>query len=128
MLDQLAEFFTKVIKFTNSDLEGPFEGTIVNFGLLYREALKIEGLNDEETTQVAVGVMRLASLYAVTLPDMSEEQRTEAKAAIAEIVTGANQELVENLFNLAVDSIAWGKQVNDTVNSLIAAATPAEGQ
>ena len=42
MLDQLAEFFTKVIKFTNSDLEGPFEGTIVNFGLLYREALKIK--------------------------------------------------------------------------------------
>ena len=128
MLDQLAEFFTKTIKFTSPDLEGPFEGTIVNFGLLYREALKIEGLNDEETTQVAVGVMRLAPLYAVTLPNMSEEQRTEAKAAISEIITGANQELVENLFNLAVDSIPWGKQVNDTVNSLIAASTPDEGQ
>ena len=68
--------------------------------------------------------MRLASLYAVAIPEMSEEQAAEAKAAIAEIVSGENQEAVEALFNLAADGIAWGRQVNATVNALIADATP----
>ena len=116
--EAIAELLIKQIKFTNPELEGPLEGAFVKYGELYKTSLQIEGLTDDETKSVATGVIKLARLYTQALPDMD----AEVKEALAEIVGGENQEIIETMFNQAIDLQAWTRQVNQTVDSLIDAA------
>ena len=58
---------------------------------------------------------------------MDAETAQGVKDALAEIVGGDNQEIIESMFNQAIDLQAWTRQVNQTVDTLIAAAAP-EGE
>ena len=120
--EAIAELLIKQIKFTNPELEGPLEGAFVKYGELYKTSLQIEGLTDDETKSVATGVIKLAGLYTQALPDMDADEASEVKEALAEIVGGENQEIIETMFNQAIDLQAWTRQVNQTVDSLIEAA------
>ena len=120
--EAIAELLIKQIKFTNPELEGPLEGAFVKYGELYKTSLQIEGLTDDEAKSVATGVIKLAGLYTQALPDMDADEASEVKEALAEIVGGENQEIIETMFNQAIDLQAWTRQVNQTVDSLIDAA------
>ena len=120
--EAIAELLIKQIKFTNPELEGPLEGAFVKYGELYKTSLQIKGLTDDETKSVATGVIKLAGLYTQALPDMDADEASEVKEALAEIVGGENQEIIETMFNQAIDLQAWTRQVNQTVDSLIEAA------
>lgn len=125
--EAIAALLVKQIRFTNPELEGPLEGAFVKYGELYKTALQIEGLGNEEAVTVASGVIKLAGLYTQALPDMDAETAQGVKDALAEIVGGDNQEIIESMFNQAIDLQAWTRQVNETVDTLIAAAAP-EGE
>lgn len=120
--EAIAELLIKQIKFTRPELEGPLEGAFVKYGELYKTSLQIEGLTDDEAKSVATGVIKLAGLYTQALPDMDANEASEVKEALAEIVGGENQEIIETMFNQAIDLQAWTRQVNQTVDSLIEAA------
>ena len=120
--EAIAELLIKQIKFTRPELEGPLEGAFVKYGELYKTSLQIEGLTDDEAKSVATGVIKLAGLYTQALPDMDADEASEVKEALAEIVGGENQEIIESMFNQAIDLQAWTRQVNQTVDSLIEAA------
>ena len=122
--EAIAELLIKQIKFTNPELEGPLEGAFVKYGELYKTSLQIEGLTDDEAKSVATGVIKLAGLYTQALPDMDEQTAADVKEALAEIIGGENQEIIESMFNQAIDLQAWTRQVNQTVDTLIEAATP----
>lgn len=79
---------------------------------------------DDEAKSVATGVIKLAGLYTQALPDMDADEASQVKEALAEIVGGENQEIIESMFNQAIDLQAWTRQVNQTVDTLIEAATP----
>ena len=120
--EAIAELLIKQIKFTRPELEGPLEGAFVKYGELYKTSLQIEGLTDDEAKSVATGVIKLAGLYTQALPDMDADEASQVKEALAEIVGGENQEIIESMFNQAIDLQAWTRQVNQTVDSLIEAA------
>ena len=120
--EAIAELLIKQIKFTRPELEGPLEGAFVKYGELYKTSLQIEGLTDDEAKSVATGVIKLAGLYTQALPDMDADEASEVKEALAEIVGGENQEIIETMFNQAIDLQAWTRQVNQTVDTLIEAA------
>jgi len=122
--EAIAELLIKQIKFTRPELEGPLEGAFVKYGELYKTSLQIEGLTDDEAKNIATGVIKLAGLYTQALPDMDEQTAADVKEALAEIIGGENQEIIESMFNQAIDLQAWTRQVNQTVDTLIEAATP----
>ncbi len=125
--EEIAALAVEQVDFQNADLEASQEGTLVAYGKLFSTALEIGKSTDgeaeevkEATVSVARGVLSLARQFGVAFKNLNATQREAVSAAIKQVVTGANEALIEAFFDAALDFIIKQQENNALVDSLVA--------
>lgn len=134
MLEQdVAGLVTDQVDFTDDTVEASLEAVLVPYGGLIRKALEIEsaaGTAEDgvsNAVSVASGCLKLANQFGKAFKDLTDDQVQQVQSAVAEIVTGPNEALVEEFFNLALETIRKTQAHNEVIDDLIAAAADNSG-
>jgi len=123
--EEIAALAVEQIDFTNDGLEGQVEGVITAYGEVFSAALEIGKVADSDetpgaTVAISKGVLKLARQFGTAFKNLTDENAEAVKDAVAQIVTGVNETLVENLFNKALTFITKGQGLNVFVGDLLA--------
>lgn len=117
--------------FTNDELEAAVKGRDAALVALQRAALEVEALagnaGNEELDGVSENIVELAGDFGAAFSKLSPTQRDKVKATVSGIVTGANEALVERLFNSALDFVIAAKTLVQVADALLATPPPVEG-
>ena len=120
----IAALGVEVIDFDNDALEANFEQALTPYGELLTIALKLDAANETDTSvsDVAGGVLNLAKQFGVAFKQLTPDQVEKVKAAVAAIVVGQNEGLIESFFDAALRFITNGQTLNAEVNTALADA------
>ncbi len=125
--EEIAALAIEQVDFKNETLETSQEGTLTAYGKMFSAALEIGKATDgepdevkESTVAVARGVLSLARQFGTAFKNLTADQRAAVSAAVREIVTGANESLIETFFDAALDFIIKQQENNVLVDSLVA--------
>lgn len=123
--EEISALAVEQIDFTDDALETEVEGVITAYGEVFSAALEIGKVapNDEvagATVAVSKGVLKLARQFGMAFKNLTDSNAQAVKDAVAEIVTGVNEVLVENLFNKALNFITKGQGLNVYVDNRLA--------
>ena len=123
---KIASLAVAQIDFQNDELEIGFEGVLTSFGELFRISLELDKANESDTSveSVAGGVLELANQFGVVFKKLTSDQADAVRNAVADVVTGANETLIESFFNAALSYIEKQQAMNAAVDA--ATDTPTE--
>ena len=118
---EISQLAVAQVDFIDDTLESNVEETLTAYGELFRISLELDKVNetDNSVAPVAGGVLKLANQFGVEFKDLTSDQADAVKAAVAEIVTGPNEGLIETFFNASLNFITKAKGLNIAVDQLI---------
>jgi hypothetical protein len=118
---EISQLAVAQVDFIDDTLESNVEETLTAYGELFRISLELDKVNetDNSVAPVAGGVLKLANQFGVVFKDLTSDQADAVKAAVAEIVTGPNEGLIETFFNASLNFITKAKGLNIAVDQLI---------
>lgn len=108
LTQKIAALAVAQIEFSNKALEARLEAMLTDFGELHRTALELDQIaaSDENALNISEGIFDLANTFGTAFKNLSEEQKQAARDAVAKIVTGANETLIERLFDNCLQFIS----------------------
>lgn len=108
LTQKIAALAVSQVEISNKVLESRLEAMLTDFGELHRTALELDQIaaSDEGVLNISEGIFDLANTFGTAFKNLSEEQKQGARDAVAKIVTGANEALVERLFDNCLQFIS----------------------
>lgn len=117
--EKISVLIIENVDFKNDALEAATEKLITKTFDLASASNAVEQAagGDESVLQVAEGVVTLAKTFGTAFRKLDDNQKTEVSNAVKSVVTGANEQAIESLFDACLETITAAQELNEVADT-----------